>query len=79
MSEKIKIITKDIVIPLASVVTVVVFAYQVGVNLGKNSQRMDYFEKQMSQMATKEQVENLQGSLAEIKKVVFKDYGYQNN
>ena len=79
MSERIKIITKDIMIPLASVVTVVVFAYQVGIKLGQYSQRMDTLEKQTTKMATQDQVAGLQKSIDEIKSIVFKDYGYKNN
>lgn len=79
MSERIKIITKDIMIPLASVVTVVVFAYQVGIKLGQYSQRMDTLEKQTTKMATQDQVASLQKSIDEIKSIVFKDYGYKNN
>lgn len=79
MSERIKIITKDVMIPLASVVTVVVFAYQVGVKLGQYSQRMTILESQTSQMATKDQVTTLQESVNEIRQVVFKNYGNKNN
>lgn len=66
-------------IPLASVVTVVVFAYQVGIKLGQYSQRMDTLEKQTTKMATQDQVAGLQKSIDEIKSIVFKDYGYKNN
>lgn len=79
MSERIKVITKDIMIPLASVVTVVIFSYQVGIKLGQYSQRITILESQTSQMATKDQVVNLQKSVDEIRQVVFKDYGNKNN
>lgn len=66
-------------IPLASVVTVVIFSYQVGIKLGQYSQRITILESQTSQMATKDQVVNLQKSVDEIRQVVFKDYGNKNN
>lgn len=66
-------------IPLASVVTVVVFAYQVGIKLGQYSQRMEALERQTTKMATQDQMAGLQKSVDEIKSIVFKDYGYKNN
>lgn len=62
MSERMKIITKDVAIPIASVVAIAIFAY----NLGMFSQRVNVLEEKIQKTATVESVENLKTSVDQL-------------
>ena len=74
MSERMKIITKDVAIPIASVVAIAVFAY----NLGLFSQRVNVLEEKIQTTATVESVENLKKSVDQLSQNI-NTYVFKNN